>query len=139
MLMTVSHLGRETTVSREDRQRRAVEARLTLDGLRHVGLLVKDGLVEPRGAAIPMVGATAEVSVGAPQSRTTATRVALGTVIAPGLGTLVGAMAKKSSDQLFVTVTGADGRQVVSKALSAKDQDKIRDWVARFNSFAAQG
>jgi hypothetical protein len=42
-------------------------------------------------------------AVPAGKSRTTATRVAIGTVIAPGLGTAVGAIAKKGEHVLIIT------------------------------------
>lgn len=120
-----------------DREARAAAARVTLLGLRYTGLIVKDGVVEPRGQAIPVKGARAAVHVGTPERRTTVTRVALGTVLAPGLGTAVGFMAKKTRDRLYVTITGGDGRQVVSKALPQKHESDIRAWVTQFNSYAA--
>jgi hypothetical protein len=48
------------------------------------------------------------------KSRTTASRVAAGTAIAPGLGTLAGAMSKKGTTNNVLVVTGPNWSKTVA-------------------------
>lgn len=104
------------------------------------GFLVDEQYIWPmpndKARKIPVAGAAAEVIHGATQRRTTATRVAVGSLLAPGLGTAIGAMARKATDTLYVIVTAADGQELLSRPVKAKDERDARQWVSAFNAAA---
>ena len=88
------------------------------------------------GQVFPLAGARAYVEIGATQRRTTATRVVLGSVVTLGFGTVVGAMAKKKTSNVYVTVELADGQVIVVEA-DAKQEGKAREFAAALTSAAA--
>lgn len=78
------------------------------------GVILKDGVVYAAGQAIPAESAKATVDAGAAaQSKVGAGRVIGGAVLAGPVGALVGAAAKKSTGELFLTVEGDDGRTAI--------------------------
>lgn len=81
------------------------------------------------GKTRPLYGVQAE-AIAAGSRRTTGTRVAVGTVLAPGVGTVVGAMAKKHEN--VVVVTGPDW----SETIVFKDIGKATLAARRINAAA---
>ncbi|ORL11669.1 hypothetical protein [Prescottella equi] len=85
----------------------------------------------------PLSGASAIVEVGGTQRRTTGTRMAVGTVIAPGVGTIIGAMAKKKSSNVYLTIQFADG-EVMTFEEKAKKEGDFRKIAAQINTAATK-
>lgn len=97
------------------------------------GAQVRNGEMHYHGRKYPMAGITAEVEVGATTRRMTATRIAAGTVIAPGVGTVVGAAARKAKQRVFVNLLIADGRIIVI-AVDAKKEAAARKFAHSVNN-----
>ena len=72
---------------------------------------------------------------GAGRARTTATRVLVGAAIAPGVGTLVGAIARKDRTKVYVTVTLATGQMLAAEA-KATEESHDRRFVNAVNNAA---
>ena len=68
-------------------------------------------------------------------SRVTATRVVAGAVLLGPLGAVLGGIAKKDRNKLYVIVECADGT-VLSTDLPAKDETKVREFVNKINACA---
>ncbi|MEQ6899014.1 hypothetical protein [Microbacterium sp. KR10-403] len=84
----------------------------------------------------PVAGAVAEYEAGSViGGRTTLTRVAAGAIIAGPVGAIVGGMFKKDRGRGYVTVTFPDGAVAVVDG-PIKDEDKMRQFVARVNEAA---
>lgn len=80
----------------------------------------------------PVAGVQARVEVsGGTKTRSTFTRMAIGTVIAPGVGTVVGAAARKSEDgrSMYLVLTGSDW--IKSFKVDPKHEDAARDFSDR--------
>ncbi|MFD6518096.1 hypothetical protein [Rhodococcus sp. NPDC060176] len=90
------------------------------------GISVGREFIEFEGVQYPTAGARAFVEIGGIQRRVTGTRMVVGTIIAPGVGTLIGAMAKKKSNNVYVTVEFADGQAVVVEAKPKQEGDARR-------------
>ena len=85
-----------------------------------------------------IVGATATVEDGRDiPGRTTATRVAVGAIVAGPIGAIVGGMFKKDRTKVYVVIDLADGGQVVIDA-PVKDTDKARAFASKVNASAAR-
>ncbi|RAL31134.1 DUF4429 domain-containing protein [Rhodococcus sp. AQ5-07] len=104
------------------------------------GILAEFGGVQLRQASLtyqgiryPVSGARAFVEIGGTQRRTTATRVVVGSVITLGVGTLIGAMAKKKTNNIYLTVEFADGRSILLEA-KAKAEGAARSFANAVNS-----
>ena len=83
-------------------------------------------------------GATATLENGANVgSRITATRVVTGAVLFGPVGAIIGGMAKKDRNKLYVTVTYSNGDQGVIEA-KAKDEAKARQFVQAINTVGAR-
>lgn len=83
-------------------------------------------------------GATAELENGANiGSRITATRVVTGAVLFGPVGAIIGGMAKKDRNKLYITVTYANGDAGVIEA-KAKDEAKARQFVQAINKIGAR-
>lgn len=93
-------------------------------------------IIEFKGQQFPLVGARAYVEIGSTQRRTTATRIVLGSVVTLGVGTVVGAMAKKKTNNVYVTIELADGQVIVVEA-DAKKEGEAREFTAALTSAAA--
>ena len=100
------------------------------------GITLRRDSIHFRGTAYPIAGAKATVDIGGTQRRTTATRVVLGSFITPGVGTAIGAMAKKKSSNIYVTVELADGQILVVEA-KAKMEGKARKFAGAVNQASA--
>jgi hypothetical protein len=108
------------------------------DNPRFNGIVVRDAQwIDFNKQSFPLAGARATVDVGAPQRRTTATRIVVGSVASFGVGTMVGAMAKKTSNNVYVTVEMADGQMIVVD-VDAKKERQAREFTAALNSSAAR-
>lgn len=92
------------------------------------------GRIVFRGHRYPILGARASVEVGATQRRTTATRVVAGSVVAPGVGTVVGALAKKKTAKVYLTIELVDGQAIVD-AVDAKHESDARRVAAAINAY----
>jgi len=89
------------------------------------------------GTHVLTPGTTATVEASLAQgSHTTAGRVIAGTLLAGPIGTIVGAVAKKSDAHLYVTVTLADGTQVQG-TFPSKHEAKARRLVDNINTIGA--
>ncbi|MGP9725439.1 hypothetical protein ACT3SZ_15620 [Corynebacterium sp. AOP40-9SA-29] len=83
------------------------------------GLILVDGVVYAAGQAIPARDAKATVDAGAAaQSKVGAGRVVGGAILAGPVGALIGAAAKKSTGELFITVESTDGRVAIGSGPS---------------------
>ena len=83
-------------------------------------------------------GATAHLDNGANVgSRITATRVVAGAVLFGPVGALIGGMAKKDRNKLYITVTYSNGDAGVIEA-KAKDEAKARQFVQAINKIGAR-
>ncbi len=66
-----------------------------------------------KGQRYRVAGIRATVEIGGTQQRTTLTRMALGTAINPGAGTMIGAMAKKQTHNLYLTIEFPSGTEIM--------------------------
>lgn len=103
--------------------------------LKFEGVSLKGGQVTFKGVSYPVAGAQAFVEVGGTQRRTTATRLVVGSAVTLGIGTLIGGMAKKKSNNIYVTVELADGEVILVEAKSKLEGD-ARKFVGAINSAA---
>ena len=71
-------------------------------------------------------------------SRVTATRVAVGTVLLPGIGTIIGALAKKNRSKVYLATTVPDDDLVLVE-VRAKKETKAREFALRINKAARAG
>jgi hypothetical protein len=85
------------------------------------------------GEVYRVAGVHVSVDLGGTHSRTTATRVVLGTAINAGSGTLIGAMAKKQTGYVYLTVEFPNGGQIVLES-KANYEILARDFAAAVNS-----
>lgn len=85
------------------------------------GAQVRNGQLHYHGRTYPMHDITAEVEVGATSRRMTATRIAAGTIIAPGIGTIVGGAARKATQHVYVNIMINDGRTIIIQADAKKE------------------
>jgi len=106
-------------------------------GLAFAGIVALDDHIEFHGQTFPLAGARAIVEVGGTQRRTTATRVVVGSVVTLGVGTMIGAMAKKQSHSIYVTVELADGQVIVVEADETKE-GQARRFTAAITSAGAK-
>ncbi|MGB3772877.1 MAG: hypothetical protein WBA00_17200 [Rhodococcus sp. (in: high G+C Gram-positive bacteria)] len=120
----------ETTPSKPAQQTAAT--RLSL-----FGIVAANGSITFNGQKFPLAGARAFVEIGGIQRRTTATRVVVGSVITLGVGTIIGAMSKKKTNNIFVTVELADGQVIVVEG-KAKDESSARQFAAALSSAGTQ-
>ncbi|MFD6517280.1 hypothetical protein [Rhodococcus sp. NPDC060176] len=91
-----------------------------------------------QGQRYAVAGATAFVEVGGTQRRTTATRMAVGTAILPGVGTIIGAMAKKKTNKIFLTVELSDGKLIFVEAHS-RNEAAARKFAASVSAAGRAG
>lgn len=79
-------------------------------------MMLLDGVVYYGGHAIPAAGATASVESGVQATeKVTAGRVIGGAILAGPAGAIIGAAAKKRTEgQLFITVSGAEGKALMA-------------------------
>lgn len=85
------------------------------------GAQVRNGELHYHGRTYPMHGIEAEVEVGATSRRMTATRIAAGTIIAPGIGTIIGGAARKATQHVYVNIMINDGRTIIIQADANKE------------------
>lgn len=123
--------------SDELRARAAETQQLIRDNPQFQGIVVRGDVIEFNRQTFPLAGARATVEIGSTQRRTTATRVVVGSVITLGVGTVIGAMAKKKTSNVYVTVELADGQVIVVEA-DSKAEGKAREFAAALTSTAAR-
>lgn len=85
------------------------------------GAQVRNGTLHYHGHTYPMHGIQAEVEVGATSRRMTATRIAAGTIISPGIGTIIGGAARKATQHVYVNILISDGRIIVIQTDANKE------------------
>jgi hypothetical protein len=78
----------------------------------------------------PLCGVSAQVQSGDQRDKISKKRVALGTVIAPGLGTIVGALAKKHVGSATLIIDGQDFQFM----LDARDVKKAQRFSVQLNN-----
>ena len=83
----------------------------------------------------PIAGATAEFEHGSDRKRPTLTRIGAGALLAGPVGAIAGGMFKKDKTKNYITVVFSDGATVIIDG-PAKDEKKMREWVAAFNRFS---
>lgn len=83
----------------------------------------------------PVAGAKATVEIGAVSGRSTATRVVLGSVVSLGVGTMIGFMAKKKTQNVYLSVELADGQVIIVEAKPSQET-KARKFAAKINQAA---
>lgn len=103
------------------------------------GIALRDGqTLEFNKQTFPVAGARATVEVGGTRRRTTATRIVVGSAMTGGLGgAMVGAMAKKSSSNVYVSIEMADGQTIVVEA-DQKKEGQARQFAATVTSAGAR-
>lgn len=79
-------------------------------------------------ATYPLIGAIADVEMGASKERITATRVGLGAFIAGPVGAVVGANSKKSQTKGYLSITTQEGSVLIE--FSAKEEAQARRFAA---------
>lgn len=90
------------------------------------GVILVDGMVYVAGQGIPARDAKATVDASAAaQSKVGAGRVIGGAILAGPVGALIGAAAKKSTGELFVTIESADGRVAIGSGPSKESAAAI--------------
>jgi hypothetical protein len=100
------------------------------------GAMINGDSLHYRLQKYPLAGARANVDVGGTKRRTTATRVVVGSAITLGVGTAIGAMAKKKTSSVYLTVEFADGDYILIEA-DAKAEPRARKFAASVNQAAA--
>lgn len=91
-----------------------------------------------QGRTYSVIGAQATIDTGAAASRMTATRVIVGTALLPGIGTILGGMAKKNTSRVFVTIELATGDVLLAEVKQKKEGD-ARRFAAAINSTSQRG
>lgn len=100
------------------------------------GAMIDGDFLSYRFRKYPLAGARASVEVGGTKRRTTATRVVVGSAITLGIGTAIGAMAKKQTSNIYLTVEFANGEHILIEA-DTKLERKARKFAAAVNQAAA--
>jgi len=100
------------------------------------GIKLKGPSIHFKMTKHPVAGAHATVEVGGTQRRTTATRMVVGSVVTLGVGTAIGAMAKKKTNNIYLTVDLEDGQVIMIEAKS-KQEGSARKFAAAINQAAA--
>ncbi|AWK76561.1 hypothetical protein CBI38_34960 (plasmid) [Rhodococcus oxybenzonivorans] len=80
------------------------------------GFKLNGKILTYKGVRYGVAGMKATVDIGGTQRRTTLTRVVVGTAIDPGKGTLIGAMAKKQTSYVYLTVEFPNGTEIMVEA-----------------------
>lgn len=100
------------------------------------GLKLRGDSLHYKLSRYPVAGASAIVEVGGIQRRTTATRVVVGSAITFGIGTAIGAMAKKKTNNIYLSVELASGEVILIEG-KAKQEGDARKFAAAVNQAAA--
>ncbi|MGC0364834.1 hypothetical protein ABH922_002818 [Rhodococcus sp. 27YEA15] len=100
------------------------------------GIKLKPGSIHFKMSKHPVAGARATVEVGGTQRRTTATRMVVGSVVTLGVGTAIGAMAKKKTNNIYLTIDLEDGQVIMVEAKS-KQESNARKFAAAVNQASA--
>lgn len=82
--------------------------------------------IEFKGNSYPTRGAKGFVEMGGTQRRTTATRLVVGSVITFGVGTAIGAMAKKKTNNIYLTIEFESGMAILIEAKAKQEGDARR-------------
>jgi len=82
--------------------------------------------IEFKGNSYPTRGAKGFVEIGGTQRRTTATRLVVGSVITFGIGTAIGAMAKKKTNNIYLTIEFESGMAILIEAKAKQEGDARR-------------
>lgn len=105
--------------------------------IRFEGLTLRECTVSFEGQEYLLADARAEVEIGGTQRRTTATRVIVGSAITLGVGTVIGAMAKKKTNNVYLSVDLADGHTLLVEA-KPKKEGEARKFANELNNRAAR-
>jgi len=97
---------------------------------------IKKGEYRHRGTKLPIAGAVAEFESGADNKRITGTRVIAGGILFGPAGAVVGGALRKNKTKCYVTITFADGQNVIIEA-PIKDENKARQFVSKVNNASA--
>ncbi|MCW2300767.1 DUF4429 domain-containing protein [Rhodococcus erythropolis] len=97
------------------------------------GIQLRNSTLTYQGSQHLVAGARAFVEIGGTQRRTTATRVVVGSVVTLGVGTLIGAMAKKKTNNIYLTVEFSDGQSILVES-KARAEGDARRFAAAVNS-----
>lgn len=119
-----------------ERQAKKAEKKRIAEAPSFEGLVLDGEVLRFNGAEYPVAGATALVEMGGTQRRTTATRVIVGSAIVPVIGTAIGAMVRKKSTSVYLTVELADGQVIVVEGSDRQEGDAKR-FAAAIASAAA--
>lgn len=109
-----------------ERQAKKAEKKRIAEAPAFEGLVLDGEVLRFNGAEYPVAGATALVEMGGTQRRTTATRVIVGSAIVPVIGTAIGAMVRKKSTSVYLTVELADGQVIVVEGSDRQEGDAKR-------------
>lgn len=90
-------------------------------------LRIRNDHLTYRGQSFPVEGATARIeSAGIAKTRMTATRVIGGTALLGGVGAVVGALGRKDTSTIFLTVELSDGTVIVEECPLSREGDARR-------------
>lgn len=109
-----------------ERQAKKAEKKRIAEAPAFEGLVLDGEVLRFNGVEYPVAGATALVEMGGTQRRTTATRVIVGSAIVPVIGTAIGAMVRKKSTSVYLTVELADGQVIVVEGSDRQEGDAKR-------------
>lgn len=90
------------------------------------GIVLQHDSIEFYGNRYPTRGAKGVVEIGSTRRRTTATRLVVGSMINLGVGTAIGAMAKKETNKIYLTVELANGQAILVEAKSEREGEARR-------------
>lgn len=94
---------------------------------------VRKGIYRHRGTKLPIAGASADFESGADKKRITGTRVITGGILFGPAGAVVGGALRKNKTKCYVTITFADGQNVIIEA-PIKEETKARQFAAKVNA-----
>jgi hypothetical protein len=105
------------------------------------GVTLQGDMITYKRQSQPVAGVKAEVeSVGQLRQRTTATRVAAGTIVGGPIGAVVGGLLRKKVDdrQLFLLIDGPKYAWAIPVDVTKKHQTKAREFAAKVTTAGKQ-
>lgn len=99
------------------------------------GLRIEEDRIHHGGSWWPIASCDVELVEGGKRARMTATRIAVGTALLPGVGTIIGAVSKKDRSKTWLVLVTPDGVQQVE--VPKKEKVQAAAFVAAFDATRA--